>query len=137
MRRTIFFAASIRTDGMLALAIAGIKELSQRLRVLQTAVSVGGQEGTVVPSEKALRYHETPVKVLREQTCHSANGTEQRYVIVQFSDLTDGAEHIENIRGYQIPNGIARELFLQEQYKEWLKLVQSRKTECWRLGHAR
>ncbi len=119
-----FFATSVRTDGMLALAIAGIKELSQQLRSLQYALCIDQRGHNHGSRQTSSEDHDTPVQILRESTCLSRDGGEEQYVLVQFRGTVDGANQLQCTRAYQIPNGIPKDLFLHEKYEDWFSKLQ-------------
>ena len=119
-----FFATSVRTDGMLALAIAGIKELSQQLRSLQSALCIEKRGHNHVSRQTSLEDHDTPVQILRESTCLSRDGDEEQYVLVRFQGSADGVNQIQCTRVYQIPTGMPKDLLLQGKYHDWCREIQ-------------
>ena len=121
-----FFATSVRTDGILALAIAGIKELSQQLRSLQSALCIETRGHNHVSRQTSLKDCDTPVEILRESTCFSRDADEEQYVLVRFQSSADGVNQVQCTRAYQIPNGMPKALFLQEKYNDWCKKLRSK-----------
>lgn len=121
-----FFATSVRTDGMLALAIAGIKELSQQLRSLQSCMAIDKQGQKAISRHTSWEDDDRPVQILREHTSLSRNGNEERYILVRFRGSVHGADQIHCTRAYQIPNEIPKDRFLREKYVDWFSKVQNR-----------
>lgn len=105
-----FFAASLRSDSLAALAIAGVQALARKLARLELAVH--GPQGPREPTRDA-------IEVLAEQAHPRSDGLVEDYVAVRFTadDPLVGARQV--VRYLRLPPDQDRHEYLMGELKRW------------------